>query len=304
MTPSWLQTHIIRWAGFAMRLLHIYFGNLSIVADHIQRTMSQQRLKCKNISSGAQVGNSESVPEFMRVSFLHFCPGSQPINQNTQTILVEGPVGSADKEGGTRIVSIFTTCPITPDGFSGNLAHVNGTSLSTFCSTGDTMPDYYLSSFKVNVIDCQRTEFSSPQSRVQKGQDNRLIAVGTWPAHDKLFSLFCLRFSGINACLEYLFNIFFGECLKLMLLKFWSGDLNRRVGIFKLYVQPTKKGTECHPHITDGLGRQWFFTAIEAHRLILGTQPGHVTSQIGWLNFRPTPIPNKVQPMVERLRRR
>ena len=92
MTSPWLQTHIIGWASSAMRLLHIHFGNLGIMTHHIQRVMSQKRLKGKNISSGAQVGNSESMPEFVRVSFLHLSSGTQPINQNAQTILVERPV--------------------------------------------------------------------------------------------------------------------------------------------------------------------------------------------------------------------
>ena len=40
-------------------------------------------------------------------------------------------------------------------------------------------------------------------------------------------------------------------------------------------------------------------TASEAHRLALGAQPSHVTSKIGRLNFRNTPISNVFQLMVE-----
>jgi hypothetical protein len=49
MKTSWLQTHVIGWTGFAMRLLHIHFSYLGIVAYHFKRSMTQQRLEGKNI---------------------------------------------------------------------------------------------------------------------------------------------------------------------------------------------------------------------------------------------------------------
>ena len=66
-------------------------------------------------------------------------------------------------------------------------------------------------------------------------------------------------------------------------------------------MQPTEKGSERHTHIANGLGRQWLLTTIEAHRLVFGAQPGHVTSKIGCLDFRDTPISDVFQPMVERV---
>jgi hypothetical protein len=126
------------------------------------RQIIQKRLKCKKISSGAQVGNSESVPEFVRVSFLHLSPGSQPINKKSQTILVERPIGLADEGRDAGIVSVFTTCQAAPDRFRGNLFQIYGTSLTAFGTTGDTMPDCDLSSFEVNIVDGQGTQLSRP----------------------------------------------------------------------------------------------------------------------------------------------
>ncbi len=102
MKITWLQTHIIGWTGFTMRLFHIYFGYLGIVAYHIKRTMAQKRLKGKNISSRAQIGDGEGMPEFMRISFLDFCPVSQPVDQDTQTVLVESSIRMADEEGASE----------------------------------------------------------------------------------------------------------------------------------------------------------------------------------------------------------
>ena len=74
MKSSWLQMHIIGWAGFAMRLLHIYLRNLGVVAHHIQRTMPQEHLQGEHIPARTQIGDGKSMPEFMRVSFSSLLP--------------------------------------------------------------------------------------------------------------------------------------------------------------------------------------------------------------------------------------
>jgi|SRR5665811_1363177 hypothetical protein len=70
--------------------------------------------------------------------------------------------------------------------------------LSAFRTAYNPMLNSDLSSLEVNIVDRQRTEVGCTQSGVQQGQDNRLIAVGARPAHDKLFSLFSLRFPRID----------------------------------------------------------------------------------------------------------
>ena len=86
-----------------------------------------------------------------------------------------------------------------------------------------------------------------------------------------------------------------------MLLKFGTLDFSRRIGVLKLHMQPTEKGTERHPHIADGLGGQWLATAIEAHRLVFGTQPRQIPRDVGNLNFGNAPITKRGQPTVERV---
>lgn len=66
-----------------------------------------------------------------------------------------------------------------------------------------------------------------------------------------------------------------------------------------MYVQPTEKGAKRNPRNANGLGRQWLFTTIEAHRLALGSQPGYVTSAVGSLNFRHLLISDVIQPMTK-----
>ena len=166
MKISWLQTHIIGWTGFTMRLFHIYFGNLGIMAYHIKRSMTQKRLEGKNIPSGAQIGDGEGMPEFMRISFLDFCPVSQPIDQDSQTVLVESSIRMADEEGGVGIVPIFSASKITPDRFSSNFAQVNGTTFATFRATSHSVANGDLSSLEIDIVDDQRTQLSRAQSSV------------------------------------------------------------------------------------------------------------------------------------------
>ena len=64
---SLLQSPIIHWAGLAVRVLHVYLRNLGIMAHHIQRAVSQQRLQRENIPARTQVGDREGMAKFVRV---------------------------------------------------------------------------------------------------------------------------------------------------------------------------------------------------------------------------------------------
>ena len=230
MKISWLQTHVISWTGFAMRLFHIYFGYLGIMAYHIQRSMTQKRLEGKNISSRAQIGDGEGMPEFMRISFLDFCPVSQPIDQDTQTVLVESSICMADEEGGVGIVPIFSAGKITPNRFSCNLTQVHSASFTAFRATCHSVTDGDLSGLEIHIVDDQRTQLSCSQSSVQQHQHNRLVTVGTRPAHYKLLPFLSLRFAGIDTRLEDFFNVFFGKCFNRMFLKLRGCDFFSGIG--------------------------------------------------------------------------
>ncbi len=168
MNFSRLESHVVGWTGFAVCLFHIHIRNLGIVAHHIQRTMSQQRLQGEYVTPGTEIGDREGVPEFVRVRFFHLSPGSQPVDQDPQAVLVERPVGLADEEGRASIFPVFTACQIAPDSFSSNFAQVDCAPFTTFGPPDDTMSDIDLSSLEVNIIDRQRTEFGCTQPGVQK----------------------------------------------------------------------------------------------------------------------------------------
>jgi len=55
-----LQSPIIHWAGFAVRVLYVYLCNLGVVTHHIQRAMSQQGLQGEDISTRTQIGDRKS----------------------------------------------------------------------------------------------------------------------------------------------------------------------------------------------------------------------------------------------------
>lgn len=78
----WLQTHVVSWTGFAMCVLHVYLGNLSVVAHHIQGTVPQQGLQGKDVAAGAQIGDGHGMPEFVRVSFFNPGSGTQAVDRS------------------------------------------------------------------------------------------------------------------------------------------------------------------------------------------------------------------------------
>jgi len=47
------QPPVIRRAGFAVGLFHVYLGDLGIMTHHVQTAMAQQHLQGKDISTCA-----------------------------------------------------------------------------------------------------------------------------------------------------------------------------------------------------------------------------------------------------------
>ncbi len=282
-----------------MRLCYIHFGNLGIMTNHVQRSMSQKGLQREYITAGTQVSDGKCVPEFMWIGLLDFCTRSQPIDQHTQTVFIERSVSMADEEGSVEIVSIFTAGKITPNGFSGDLAQVNSTPFATFCTPSHPMSNDDLPGLEVNIVDGQRTQFGRAKSRIQQHQDNRLVPVCTRSAHHKLFPFFSLRFTGVDTSFENFFDVLFGEGLNRMFLEFRCIDFFCWIRELKFHLKPTKKGSKGCPNITDGLSRKRFSASIPTPRFVFGPQPGHITDQVGRLNFQYPTIPNVIQPMTE-----
>jgi len=84
-----------------------------------------------------------------------------------------------------------------------------------------------------------------------------------------------------------------------MLLKLRRSDFFCGIGKFELHLQPSEKGAESNPDISDGFGGQRLGATVPTSRFILGSQPGHVTGQVGRLNFRHLSISDVFQPMTK-----
>ena len=156
-----------------------------------------------------------------------------------------------------------------------------------------------LSGLEIHIVDDQRTQLRCSQSSVQQHQYNRLVAVGTWPAHYKLLPFLSLRFAGIDTRLEDFFNVFFGKCFNRMFLKLRGSDFFSGIRELELHLQPSEKRSECYPHISDGFGGQRFGATVPTSRFIFGSQPGHVAGQVGRLNIRYLSISDVFQPMTK-----
>ena len=101
---SLLQSPIIHWAGLAVRVLHVYLRNLGIMAHHIQRAVSQQRLQRENIPARTQVGDRKGVAKFVRVDMRESlrvrpnggrgCAGCHELNGRAPALTKRGAFGS------------------------------------------------------------------------------------------------------------------------------------------------------------------------------------------------------------------
>lgn len=294
-----LQPPIIHWAGLAVRIFHVYFGNLSVVTYHIQRAMSQQGLQGKDVAARTQVGDGKGVAKFVRVDVVDLCPFPQAPDQDAQAVAVERPVAGADEKRGLRVVPILSGREVTPDGFSSNLSQESCAPFAAFSPAADPMPDVNFPGFQIQIPNRQGTKLGGPQSGIQQGQDDGLVAVSTGAAHHKFSTLFRLSLARIDAGFDHLFDIFFGKGLDGVLRELGWADLRSRVGQLKFFIQPRVKRTQGNINIAQGFSRKGFCISIPAFRFVFGTHPGRVIGEIGRFNLANPLVPNMVHPLVQ-----
>jgi hypothetical protein len=296
---SGLESPIIHWAGFAVRIFYIYLRNLGIMAHHIQRAVAQQRLQRENISTRTQVGDGEGVAEFMRMGMSESCTLSQTPNEDAQAVTSERSGAGADEEGGFRVASILAGGQLTPDGFAGHLAKISNPALPTFRSATDSMPDVHLAGLQVHIFDGQRAKLGRAQPGIQQGQDHSLVTVGAGPAHDKRLPVVRLGFTRIDTGFDQLFKVFLGKRLNDGLRKFGWGDFFGGVGQLEFFAQPAVESSQSNVDIPQRFRRQGIFVPIPALWFVLSSHPGKIVGKIRRFDLGDVLIADVVHPLVQ-----
>ena len=295
---SRLQSPIIHWAGLAMRVLHVYLSNLGIVAHHIQRAMSQQRLEREDISARTQIGDGEGMTKFMWMNMSDLGPFTQSPDQDAQAVAVKWTVTGADEEGSLGVISIFPGGQVTPDSFASHFTQVSDPAFSTLCTSANPVADIHLAGFQIHVLDGQRAKLGGAQTGIQQGQDNGLVAVGAGPAHDKSLPVIRLSLPRVDAGLDQLFDILFGKSLDDVLRKLGRGDVDKGAGDFELFVQPGVERPQGNVDVAQRFGREGIFVPVPAPGFVFGAHPGDVIGEIGRRDFGNILIADMFHPLV------
>ena len=145
----------------------------------------------------------------------------------------------------------------------------------------------------------QRTEFSSPQPGIQKGQDNGLITVGTRTAHGESPAVGGFGFPRIKAGFDQFLDILFGKCLNFIFWKLGWCDLFGRVGVTKFFAEPGIKGPHGNINISQGFRRKRFGVPIPAFGFVFGSHPGNVINQISGADIFDILISDMIHPLVQ-----
>ncbi len=295
---SRLQSPIVHWAGLAMRVLHVYLSNLGIVAHHIQRAMSQQRLEREDIPTRTQIGDGEGMAKFMGMNMSELRSFTQTPDQDAQAVAVKRTVTGADEEGSLGVISIFSGGQVTPDGFPSHFTQVSDPTFPALCTPANPVPDIHLAGFQVHILDGQRAELGGTQTSVQQGQDNGLVAVGTGPAHDKRLSIICLSLPRVDAGLDQFFDVLFGKSLDDMLRKLGWGNVDKGAGNFELFVQPGVERPQGNVDVAQRFGREGIFVPVPTPGFVFSAHPGDVIGEIGRRDFGNILISDMFHPLV------
>jgi hypothetical protein len=72
---------------------------------------------------------------------------------------------------------------------------------------------FQLAALGIEVLDLEGTQFQCPQAGVEQGEDDGLVAVGSWPAHHEAAAVDRICLSRINAGLQHPLDIVLCERL-------------------------------------------------------------------------------------------
>lgn len=273
------QSPIIGWAGAAVRLFYVYLGYARIVLHHVQRTVTEQRLKCEYISARAQVRDRECVPEPMGIAFLHLRFLAQRCYHQSQCALAQGMSGLAQKQWRTLIFAVFSVGQIASQCVSGRFAPRHGSAFAAFRAAADAMFDLYSARLLIHITDLERAQLRGAQSCVQQSQDDRSVSFRCRAAHGESPALNGLGFPAELAYFQSL-NVFFREWLDGRFFKARGGNGLHRVRHVKLGARPSEKSRQGYPDIANGFGREWLIAASQTMGLVLGAQPSQMVAQI------------------------
>lgn len=293
-----LQSPIVYWAGLAMRVLYVYIRNLGIVAHHIQRAMSQQRLEREDIPARTQISDGEGMAKFMWMDVRKLRPFPQTSDQDAQAVAVKWAVAGADEEGSLGVIPIFPRGQVAPDSFASHFAQVSDPAFSTLCTPANPVADIHFTGFQIHVLDGQRAKFGGTQTSVQQGQDNGLVTVGAGSTHDKSLPVIRLSLPRVDAGLDQLFDVLFGKSLNDMLRKLGRGDVDERTGDFELFVQPGVERPQGNVDVAQRFGREGIFVPVPTPGFIFGAHPGDVIGEIGCRDFGNILISDMFHPLV------
>lgn len=67
-----LEPPIVCRAGASMGLFDVQLSDPGIVLNHFKRTVAEERLERKYVTTGAQIGDGERVPKTVRMAVLDF----------------------------------------------------------------------------------------------------------------------------------------------------------------------------------------------------------------------------------------
>ncbi len=98
-----------------MGTLHVCFGDVEIVVDHIERRVSEKPLKREDVAVVAEIPNRKGVTESVGVHIIHAAAPCQVLEHLPDRIGGHG-------EKSLMLESIFHFCNVEPDGSSSGVA--------------------------------------------------------------------------------------------------------------------------------------------------------------------------------------
>src|ERR1700752_5025743 len=219
------------------------------MTDHFQTAMLQEGLQGKHISTRSQVCDGPSIAKSVRMSIFYISSCCDAFYDVSQARWIKRTALTDYKQWSACFFAILPFSEISPQSMSGSLPQINGSTLTTFSPTRDTVTNFQFPTLRIKITYAERTKFGSLHTRIEQCQDDGLIAICGRATHHKLSPIRRIHFLRIRAGFQHARDFLPSEGLNLYFLKAWCWDILHRTFDVEFGICPAKEGTRRDPDI-------------------------------------------------------
>jgi hypothetical protein len=283
-------------------LFNINLGDTGIVLHYVQRVVTQQGLEGKKVAPGTQIGDGEGMAKSMRMNLFHPGLPADLHEHMSKAVAVHKPSVAADKKRRIGLFSILAGRQIAPKNSLDRLPKEHHPPFTPLGTALNAVFDLHLAGMHVHIPHLQGTQLRSPQSGIQKHQNDRPVPRSRKSPHRELAAVVRIGLLAEIAMLKKQLYLVLGEWLKWFLFELGGRHKFHGVGKFEFQARLGEESPKAYLDVTNGFGGKRGCITVKSSRFVFGPQPDEKGPEVFSCYFIDLFIPRSVEPLLHIIR--